>query len=304
MKNYTLSLTMLALLLVILFTGCSQQGSQAAGSDEKVTLQLNPEAGQTFKLVQKMDQDISTKIMGMSQDMKQEMEFFLKYDVVAPSEESVEMKITYDRIKYKIESAMFGVMTDYDSDDPDGGGGNPMSKVMTESFSGLIGKSITAVMDRKGKITEIKGLDDLYDDIDGELPPNLNAEGLEKTMQGMIAIFPDVQVGVGDTWGSQNDLSGQFPLIMTTTYKVENIDANTVYLNVEGEIETTDDAVDPDSGGKITMEGSQEGIMEVDRATGMVLKADYTQEITGEVEAGPVKAPMEIESRITIDSYE
>ena len=295
---------MLALLLVILFTGCSQQGSQAAGSDEKVTLQLNPEAGQTFKLVQKMDQDISTKIMGMSQDMKQEMEFFLKYDVVAPSEESVEMKITYARIKYKIESAMFGVMTDYDSDDPDGGGGNPMSKVMTESFSGLIGKSITAVMDRKGKITEIKGLDDLYDDIDGELPPNLNAEGLEKTMQGMIAIFPDVQVGVGDTWGSQNDLSGQFPLIMTTTYKVENIDANTVYLNVEGEIETTDDAVDPDSGGKITMEGSQEGIMEVDRATGMVLKADYTQEITGEVEAGPVKAPMEIESRITIDSYE
>ena len=304
MKNYTLSLTMLALLLAIIFTGCSQQGSQAAGSDEKVTLKLNPEAGQTFKLVQKMDQEISTKIMGMSQDIHQVMEFFLQYDVVSPNEETIEMKITYDRIKMKTESGMLGVLTDYDSDDPDGGGINPLSTAMVKGFNDIIGKSLVAVMDRRGKIQEIRGLEEFYESVDGDLPPSMNAEGLEKTMQGMIAIFPDAQVGIGDTWGSQNDLSGEFPLVMTTTYKVENIDAKTVYLNVEGKIETTEDAVDPESGGKISMEGTQEGITEVDRATGMVLKADYTMEIKGEVEAGPVKAPMEIESTITIEPYE
>ena len=304
MKKYTLSLTMLALLVVALISGCSQSGSQGGGSDEKVTLTLQPKEGASYNLVQRMDQDISTSVMGMSQKLHQEMNFYFRYDVLAPVEAGSQLKITYERITFKNESGMMGVMVDYDSDNPEESGGNPMmAGAMTEAFAGLVDKSVTVIMDKQGKVVDVQGIEELYSGLGGDVPPTMNADNMKKTMQGMMAIFPDVQVGEGDTWGAETDLTGEFPLLLTTTYKVENIDSKTVYLNVDGEIKTTEGAAAPGGEGSIEMNGTQGGIMEVDRETGMVLKAELTQDISGEVEAGPMKAPMEIESKITIEPY-
>lgn len=303
MKKYTLTLTIFAVMLAVLVAGCSQSGVQGSGSDEKVTLALDVQKGQTFKLAMIMDQDIKTKVMGMNNDAHQEMAFYVQYDVVGPKGEGTEMKVTYNRVKYKMESAIMGTLIDYDSDSGEPAGGNPMTAGMAESMGGLIGKSFGIVMSKQGEVVEVTGAEEIYGSVGQDVPPQYQGENLEKTLQGMMAIFPETQIGVGDTWGAESDLSGEFPLKMTTTYKVEGIDATTVYLDVKGEISAEKSEM-MEGEGSIEMDGTQGGIMEVDRMTGMVLKAEFTQDITGEVEAGPVQAPMEINSTITIEPYE
>lgn len=295
---------MIAALLAFLLTGCSQSGVQGAGSDEKVTLALDVQKGQTFKLAMKMDQEVKTTIMGMNNDAHQIMDFYVQYDVIGPKEEGTEMKVTYNRVRYKMESAIMGTMIDFDSDDPEGGGGNPLMASMGDAFKEMVGKSFNIVMSKQGQITDVSGTEVLFEGVGDGVPNTMQGENLEKTIQGMMAIFPETQVGVGDTWGAKNDIAGDFPMTMTTTYKVEGIDATTVYLNVDGEIEADEISMDEGGEGSIEIEGSQGGIMEVDRMTGMILKAELTQDIKGEVEAGPMKTPIEVESTIIIEPYE
>ncbi len=303
MKKFNLTLTIFAVLLAFLVTGCSQSGVAGSGSDEKVTMSLDVKSGQTFKLLMSTEQDIKTKVMGMNNDAHQEMAFYVQYDVIGPKDDGTEMKVTYNRIKYKMESAIMGTLVDYDSEKGEPAKGNPMTKAMADGMAGMIGKSFNIVMSKQGEVLSVSGADELYEGLGQDVPPQYQGENLEKTIQGMMTIFPKAQVGVGDTWGAESDLSGEFPLKMTTTYKVEGIDATTVYLNVDGEISAEKSEMG-EGKGSIEMEGTQGGIMEVDRMTGMVLKAELNQDITGEVEAGPMKAPMEISSKITIDSYE
>ncbi len=303
MKKYRLILAIFVTMLTFLVTGCSQSGITGTGSSEKVTLALDVQAGQTFKLVMSTEQDIKTKIMGMSNDAHQEMDFYVQYDVIGPKDEGTEMKVTFNRIKYKIESPIIGTLVDYDSESGEPAEGNPMATAMADGMAGMIGRSFNIVMSKQGEILNVTGTEELYGSVGNDIPPQYQGDNLGKTIQGMMTIFPEVQVGVGDTWGVESDLSGEFPLKMATTYKVEGIDATTVYLNIDSDISVKKSRAESEQD-SIKMEGTQGGIMEVDRLTGMVLKADLDQDITGEIEAGRMKAPIEISSRVTIDSYE
>jgi len=305
MKNYTFTLTTLLVLLAFVVSSCSQSGGGSSG--DKVTLELNLEKGQEYKMVSDTDQDISMKVMGMSNDMKQSMSFFTKFDVLGEKGDGYEMKITYDRIKYKIESAMMGELIDYDSEGTSEGGGNPMMATMNDGFDALIGQSFNMVMSRQGKVESVSGLDELMnsmaDKVGGAEAQTMSSDDMSKMMQNMMAIFPKTQVGVGDTWGSKTKLGGQYPMEMETDYKVEEIDAKKVYLNVEAEMVMDSEMELPDGIGSMDMEGEMDGSMEVDRKTGMVVSSTLTMEMKGNVKAGPMDTPISIESTTKISPY-
>lgn len=305
MKKYTFTLSILVVLLAFVISSCSQSGG--GSSTDKVTLELKLEKGQEFKMVSETDQDISMKVMGFKNDMHQAMSFYTKFDVLGEKGEGYEMKVTYDRIKYKIESGMMGSLIDYDSEGDGESSDNPMMAAMDDGFDVMVGKSFNIVMSRQGKVESVSGLDELMSAMQeksgGAEAQTMSADDLEKMMQNMIAIFPKTQVGVGDTWGSKTKLGGQYPMEMETDYKVEEIDANKVYLNVEAEITMDSEMELPDGVGSMNMGGEMEGSMEVDRKSGMVLSSNMTMDMKGNVKAGPIDTPIEIESTITIKPY-
>lgn len=305
MKNKILILSFSVMGLLWLATGCNQT-SGGTGSGEKVRLELNLEKGQTFNRVNKMEQEISMKMMGMANDMEQNMDFYIKQEVVNVEASGIaEIKVTYDRISYNIYMSMLGTSMEYDSDKDDSTEDNPMAAAMGP----LVGSSFTMMMDKTGKVVDIKGMEEIMDKMGesvgaaGDMSSTFDADNMKKTMQNMMAIYPDVLVGEGDTWGAQTELSGEYPLEMEMTYEVQKIESGKVFLNVDGKISSVEGGEVAGGMGSFEMEGTQGGTLEIDRATGMVERADFTQDVSGEVKTMGMSSPIEIDSKIVIEPY-
>ncbi len=304
----TFSLIPALLLLLFVAAGCSKDGSGSAAagsSDDKISLEMKFKEGDVFKIVNRADQEISMKMMGMSNDVGQKFDFYLKQEVKSVAEDgSADIEVTYDRIVYEINMALMGQKITYDSEIDEPGGANPMADAMDP----VVGKSFTMKLDKRGQVLEVTGLEAILDGMaasGGEA--NMEAfkpENIKKTMQGIQAIYPDVLVGEGDTWGAETDLSGDYPLDLKTTYKVEKIESDKIILGVDGTVSSDGKAELPNGAGSMSMDGTQKGTMEIDRATGMMLNGDLVQDISGEVTAMGQSSPMTISSKITIETYE
>ena len=110
-------------------------------------------------------------------------------------------------------------------------------------------------------------------------------------------------LGEGDTWGAQTELSGEYPLEMEMTYEVEKVEADKVFLNVDGKISSVDGGEVAGGMGSLEMEGTQGGTLEIDRKTGMVQRADFTQDVSGEVTTMGMSSPIKIDSKIIVEPY-
>lgn len=304
MKNKIVILSTALFALLWLATGCNS-GASSSGSGEKIKLELKLEKGQTFNRVQKMEQEVSMTMMGMANDVQQDMDFYFKQEVMSVNEAGVaEIKVTYERVVYNIYMSMLGTSMEYDSDKDKEASGNPMA----EALKPLIGSTITMMLDKNGQVVDVRGMEELLASMGGEtgsgdISTAFSPENIKKTMQGMTAIFPEVLVGEGDTWGSETDLSGDYPLALATTYKVEKIESGKIILDVDGSIKSKEGGTIPGGMGSFEMDGNQGGTMELDRATGMVERADLTQDVSGEINAMGMKSPISIESKITIEPY-
>ena len=299
MKKHFALIPLLLVALVFALAGCSQSGSGGIRGGEKIRLEMKPEVGSEYKLVNRLEQDISTSVMGMSQDMKQKMEFYFRQVVTDVNDKGEStLAVTYERIVYQMDGVM-DMAFNYDSDHPDSVG-SPID----QAFAPLKGATFTMITDKYGKIVDLQGLDTILNKMsgDGAASQVFDAENLKKTMQGMLAVYPDVLVGEGDTWGATTDLSGQYPMSLETTYKVEKIEKDAVFLNVDGSIASSEGA-DLGGMGTLEIEGNQAGTLEIARETGMVISANFTQDIEGEMKIMGMSSPLEISSKIIIEPY-
>lgn len=304
----TLSLVSALLLLLVFAVSCNKDGSGSAAagaSGDKVSLEMKFKEGDVFKLVNRADQEISMKVMGMSNDIGQGFDFYFNQKVAKVYEDgSADIDVTYDRIVYRMEMAMLGQTMEYDSEKDAADGGNPLAGAM----SPIVGKTFTMKMDKRGKVLDVSGIEEILAELQGAGDAGsmeaFEPENIKKTMQGITAIYPEVLIGEGDTWGAETELSGDYPLDLQTTYKVEKIESDKIFLNVDGSIDSDGEKDLPNGAGSMSMSGTQGGSMEIDRNTGMMIRADLTQDISGEVTAMGQSSPMTITSKIIVEPYD
>ena len=272
MKKLSYLLVLAMCLFVV--SACSNQGG--SGSSDKVQLKLNMEPGQVFKSRVSTDQDIVTSAMGMDVTVKQSMEFFTKMEVESVAE----------------------------GGEPDAT--NPMAMGMAP----MVNKSFTMILSERGEVVDIQGFDKLLEAVEESMgvdmsgQPGLDAESMKKTMQSSMVMFPEVLVGEGDSWGAESETAGQYALSMQTTYEVEKVEADKIYLNVDGTLESAEGAEIPGGMGEMEMEGTQGGTLVLDRKSGMPTSGELIQDVEGEVSAMGMSMPMTINSKITMGTYD
>jgi hypothetical protein len=130
-------------------------------------------------------------------------------------------------------------------------------------------------------------------------------EAIGQMIKSMNARFPESQVGVGDTWGGESKVGGPIGMLVKQTFKMEDIQADRFVMSVTGTIST-----DPNGGiemGGMRMEynldGTQDGTMELDRKTGMVVKSTLKQKIQGSVKTMGMEMPMTIDQTVEVMPY-
>ncbi|MCF8298740.1 MAG: hypothetical protein K9J13_14420 [Saprospiraceae bacterium] len=286
----------------------------SCATGEKITLGLNLQNGKSYYIKTIVEQNISQKIMGQTQDISQTIGMGYTFTVESIDESKIALvTVTYNHIYYKQSSGILGE-TEYDSK-------NPPEEIplLAKGFSALVDKSFTMKISPDGKVIEVDGVTEILTDminnfelfegaqlaqLQSKMEKEYGNKAIKQTMEQMLAIFPDKPVSIGDIWTKEVNLSKQFPLIMKNTWELANRQGGIATLDVNSEINSEkDDSKNSDLSDLIyDVKGNQKGSLEIDESTGWILGGKMVQSFSGEISTQGLTWPISVESIITFEN--
>lgn len=177
-------------------------GTLPAQEGDKVTLEWKFKKGESFRYEMTMNTDMS--VGGM--EIVQEMVMGQAFDVTDVGADGTgTLKVTYDRIKFKMDGPM---AADFDSDKE-----KKADDLFGSIFGAMVGKSLTMQMNRKGEIVKVEGMAKLMDDIVKELPEEhqvmagmikgqMTDDYAKSMAQNSFGFLPKTPVAKGEMWES------------------------------------------------------------------------------------------------------
>lgn len=294
----TLKKSVLMSLVIVLALGAIV--SDVYSADEKLDLKLNLKKGRKFGLKMVTDQKMSQTMMGQQQKMNQMTAMGMSFEVLAVDDNgNMSIKTTYQTIHTRMEGPM-GVM-EYDSTKPpQPGAENPMSAM----YKAMLGQSFVMKLSPKGEILEIKGIDEMIAKMIEKMAPNeatkqqmkgmmksfINEDKMKETSGTMVAALPQKPVGIGDSWTNKISVAIGFPMEIDTTNTLTDHKKGIITIQTNANIETGDDAKPTAMGPmKMTMKmkGAQKGTIQIDAATGWIVRSKMDINFTGEFKTEP-----------------
>jgi hypothetical protein len=271
-----------------------------------------------------VDQRIDQEMQGQKMSMTQQMGVGYTFAVESiEADGSAWLKTTYDWVMMKQDTPMG--KREYDS-------ANPPEEIplMAKGSAALVGNSVSMLLDPKGTVREVKGLDALlqtmlkgidippgpaFEGIEKQLKDQFGDDALKEMMRNMMAHYPDEPVRVGDSWDQKVVIAKGFPVIIETTYTLRDRKDGVTTVDNESTLRPNPDASPTEMGPtrmRYDLSGTQKGFMRIDEATGMTLGAEITQTFEGQVtmemadaEEGEGQSwPMSVVSTVTIGPLE
>ena len=276
-----LSVLTIGLFTVFIFNSC-ESSKQASGG---TVMKFNLKKGKTYDY--DMMWDMKQQIMQQEMDMNMTGSYSIE---VTDEEDDVRtLKTTYNRIKMNM--GMMGMNMFVDTDQPlppapTAGqlDSSDMSAFLARVMKGMVGKSFTMKVNAEGKITEITGMEEIRKSISGafqDMPSDmqipmsqitdqqLDNENMKKMFEQIFFIFPNKGIAVGESWNKPLVFGGIMPMKFDNKYTVKAIEGNHVTLDVNTKITSENPSM--------TMDGTQTGVMIVDSKTGLVVNAEFNQ---------------------------
>ncbi|NQT16348.1 MAG: hypothetical protein HQ582_26560 [Planctomycetes bacterium] len=315
----------------VTFTSCGKapESTGGAGPDtasppdtEKIELRLQLKQGETYKLRMSSEQTITQTMGETKQETPQTTGFDLSHLVKEVRDDGTTvLQVTFDALRLKQKGIMGTV--DYDSSNPP-----PAESLdgMVKGLAALVGKGFTVDLTAKGKATNVEGADQLVAAltetievpmpalqtvVEEQLKRQFGNEAMKEMMEQMIGVYPDGPAGPGDSWTRKVAVSRGFSAIMNDTWTLKSRQNGVAALDLQSTVEPDPDAGVLDMGlAKVTYElgGTRNGSVELDEATGWVLRSTVQQSLSGElkVEGGPeagggMAIPLSIEGTTRVE---
>jgi hypothetical protein len=283
--------------------------------DGSVTLKYNVNKGDKFELEMFSDQKITQEAQGKKQEANQAQGFgynFIIEDVDGAG--NISSKITFSSIYNEIDAGMGKII--FDSKNPP-----KVENPQTKIFMSLIGKGFTAKQSPVGNVIDIKGIDDIIKGIvkkmdlknaneDKALSYSLEAQFgksrmvdlLEKTMN----FYSAEPRKIGDKWTKDYNINAEFNMLVSSEYTLKEIKGTTIILGVTSKMHTDPKSKTTENNGVIVnynLKGTKDGTIEIDAASGLIIKSDVKQKISGNITAVSSDKDKKTESvKISLDS--
>ena len=292
--------------------------SVAAGcASQEVELGLHLTEGQSFGVAFVATQDLVQEVGDDEIEMSRSIAYHWHEDVESvDADGNATVVRTYDAI-FLVEDGSGGHV-EYDS--TRAGAKVPAAAL---GFDAAIGESLRLELSPRGEVRSVGGVDRMLDRMVAKmrLPDGVDAyavrrgleqefgeEAVRERMQTLLGIYPDGPVREGDSWTRDAIVRTSFPHRQESVYELTDIDEKFVTIHVETRIRPLKDAP-PVRSGMVEMrffvEGTQEGRLVVDRATGVVMVGEIVQELEGTMTLtmpgrGSVTSPMKLEGKIEL----
>lgn len=269
----------------------------ASCQDEKATLSLNLEEGETYKQKSSIQSTINQEIDGQKINMIMGIDGVMAYKVTKANASDYEMDVTYESLSISMNLPQ-GKM-EFSSDKE--GEADIFSKILSE----MTNTPFQLKMSKLGKVLEIKNIDKLFESAFNKFP-DLPADQMaqiksqlskaygEKSFRGNIematAIYPVTPVNEGDSWEIKTTLESGLTADMNSTYTLSEENSKDYLIIGDTDIETTDKQANVELNGmsmRYDMKGKMASRITVDKETGWILEAKVSQNIGGDVYMQP-----------------
>lgn len=272
-----------ALFGLLVVTGCNssdtKEANKAANGDA-VELKFNLQKGKSYTYT--MDMEMEGEMQG--QKLENDMAFEYSVEVVDDKDSLKTLKTTYDRIKMEMNAGQMNMHVDTNEPQQDSAADprqNPMA-IMSNMFHAMKGKAFEMKVNNRGEVVSVSGMEEMMNAMMNSMAVDetmkqtmaqafqsqFNEESVKQSFAQAFNIFPDKAVKVGDTWTKSASISGMASADVATVYKVKEIKADEVVLDVSADLSI--------NGGK----GTQTGTMKVDATSGLVTDAEMEQKLT------------------------
>lgn len=275
---------MTAVIAVITITGIQSCQTASKASTTKM-LKFNPQKGTGYDY--EMVWDMEQKIMG--NDTK--ISIGALYSMNVTDDNGSEKTLTTTYKSFRMHMKMMGMELDVDTDKPappmtdEEIQQNPMG-LLTRAFSGIAGKSFIIKVDAEGKVLEVSGfeqivksmvdsfgIESIREQVQSSLKDQFSDQTIKDQFAQLFTIFPNKEVKIGDSWDKSYTVGGKMPAKFDTKFTVKAIEGDIVTLDTKTTISPSE------AGGMGEMKGSQTGTLLVDSKSGLVVNADFDQQM-------------------------
>ena len=230
-----------------------------------------------------MDQKI------MDRDDKINLLGNFSFEVIADDGKIKTLKGVYR--SFRLYMKIMGLEMDIDTDKPAAAASENenIEGMMHRLFSKIKGNAFNMKVDEEGNILSVSGFDEIINgmidsaglnkEMELQMRASLNDQFNEQEMKNQFAhifmIFPGKAVNPGDSWQRNYKIAGKVAADFSTTYTVKQKEGDHVTLDAKS-------VIGP-AGGDMEVKGTQSGTLLVDSKTGLVLRAEFIQEMEAKV---------------------
>ncbi len=284
-------------LLFLLFFGPWAMG--------QVKLEYKLEKDDVFTIKQEAKQVITQELEGAEHELTNVIDGVLEFKVLGKEDDNYEIALTFKDLNLKMVSSIQGELM------------NVAAKEIVEGdmqshiFNSLLEHPIQMTLSRNGHILRVQGGDSLVakmaqaSGLEDEFSLNMMKKSLEKefgsealsnSYEQMTYLYPQQQVGPGDTW--ENEYTGK--LSTKNTWTLETIEDTNA--KITGKAEVIMDITEPAT--TMNLSGTQATRITTDLSSGFIKKMKVEGESKGTgtmAQLGDQKIPTTIKSTITYE---
>ncbi|CQR71028.1 hypothetical protein SOV_45390 [Sporomusa ovata DSM 2662] len=265
-----------------------------SGCNSTLDLSLNVAKGDKYNTHTLCNQDMIFSVNNKTSKVHQIVDMNLSMDVKdVDKDKNVTIDYKYDSIKISTECA--GQRMEYDS--KQNNERNPLSQI----YGGIIGKSFTVKLDKKGQVLELIGIDDIInsmiDNIKGSeeqkkafknsLNQSFGDNAIKSMIKQMTSYYPDKEIKVGDIWDNKYDIKTFFPISVNNKLQLVGVKDGLLNVDVQSTIatDTKNNTIDfMGVKGNVNLNGDSKGNINITKSNGLVQNGTFTQNISGEIE--------------------
>jgi hypothetical protein len=283
MRTYTI--TALFLLFLLPLTNLIAQDSIPEADTQSFSLKLDLKPNSVYRFVAKDSRSIVQEMMESTMRVNIESAITYRLEVEDNTSDGIKIKASFEEIELVSE-----LPQGRSSIDSKSGNSTELSQVLNKPFF--------ITLNAKGKVINNEGLEDLfrsYEDTDGVLLKDFfTKKKVTGFFENSFNIFPIDPINMGDSWNAvhNQNLNDQVDLIFDKTFTLDGLSEDMAWLSVENRVKSPVSeafAFEIDS-----TDVKQEGIIEIDRGSGLVLFSDIKQEFQGILKSNGIEVPVKI----------
>jgi len=261
--------------------------------DEKLTFKLHLQEGHSYNFEMISEHKISQQVMGRTREVTQLYAFTFTLTVEDIEEDgTAAVAVQYQAVRTSRKEPDSN--TEYDSTQP------PEEVAERDKpFAALVGQGFRMKMGPDGRIQDIQGVDELLDTLLESLtdsPAAIRAmtqisleeqfgeAALRETMARLTEMYPDRPVGIGDSWAKSITINKGFPMFRSNTYHLISRQGGTATVEVNSEVAPNQQTTPVRLGGttlRLSLSGRQTGTIQIDEKTGLPLRAQLSEDLSG-----------------------